>query len=56
MNRFTQLRRSKVKYKYIVHLLQDFFPAVAVVIAKTPQMLELEPERSEWPVTVTYEP
>ena len=37
LNRFTQLRHSKVKYKYI--FLQDFVPAVAVVIAKTPKSL-----------------
>ena len=34
LNRYAQLRHSKVKYKYFV--LQGFVRAVAVVIAKTP--------------------
>ena len=42
LNRFTELRHSKVKYKFV--FLQGVVPAVAVVIAKTPYYnKELEP-------------
>ena len=45
LNRFTQLRHSKVKYKYI--FLQDFVPTVTVVIAKTPSSVRC----AEWKLT-----